>query len=169
MKRAEFAAQYCALAKPCTAGAASPSACESAVAAALPPTFDEAAGEISLKALRAAQSASPSCGEPFAFAKAVALDVPKGAPGTDAPAVFTVVLAADGTTQIDDKPAPSDEAIFAEARVARAKTPELRALIKADSAVSHGRVVHVLDLLKQAQIAKIAFGVSPTGPASAPP
>ena len=28
----------------------------------------------------------------------------------------------------------------------------------------HGRVIHVLDLLKQAQVAKIAFGVSPVAP-----
>ena len=31
---------------------------------------------------------------------------------------------------------------------------------KADSAVPHGRVIHVLDLLKQASVSKIAFGVT---------
>ena len=34
-------------------------------------------------------------------------------------------------------------------------------MIHADVAVQHGRVIHVLDLLKQAEITRIAFGVSP--------
>ena len=171
LKRAEFATQFCALAKPCASGAATTAACESAVAASLPATFSEAAGQVSIKALRAAQSSPPSCGEPAslaALATAVPLDLPKGASSTEAPLVFSIVLAADGTTQIDGAPVPNDEAILAAARAARAKNPELRAVIKADSAMSHGRVIHVLDLLKQAQVGKIAFGVSPTPP-SAPP
>jgi biopolymer transport protein ExbD len=47
------------------------------------------------------------------------------------------------------------------ARDAQTQHPDLRAVIKADSAVTHGRVIHVLDLLKQAHVNKIAFGVTP--------
>jgi len=88
--------------------------------------------------------------------------------------VLGIVLAADGTTQIDSKKVPGDDTILATAKAARDKNPELRAIIKADSSVPHGRVIHVLDLLKQAQVAKIAFGVSPVAPgvpapAPAPP
>ncbi len=96
--------------------------------------------------------------------KSVPLDLPKAASGSDIQTVFSIVLAADGTTQIDSKTVPSDDAILASARSAREKNPELRAIIKADSSVTHGRVIHVLDLLKQAQVAKIAFGVSPVSP-----
>jgi len=95
--------------------------------------------------------------------KSVPLDLPKAASGSDIQTVFSIVLAADGTTQIDSK-ASNDDAILAQARAAREKNPELRAIIKADSSVPHGRVIHVLDLLKQAQVAKIAFGVSPVAP-----
>ena len=35
-------------------------------------------------------------------------------------------------------------------------------MIRADKKVEHGRVIHVLDLLKQAGVAKIAFAVAPT-------
>jgi biopolymer transport protein ExbD len=35
-------------------------------------------------------------------------------------------------------------------------------VVKADAAVSHGRVMHVLDLIKQAGISTVAFGVEPT-------
>jgi biopolymer transport protein ExbD len=96
--------------------------------------------------------------------KSVPLDLPKAASGTDVQTVFSIVLAADGTTQIDSKTVPSDDTILASAKAARDKNPELRAIIKADSSVPHGRVIHVLDLLKQAQVAKIAFGVSPVAP-----
>ena len=50
---------------------------------------------------------------------------------------------------------------------ARGDTPrraDLRAVIKADGTVQHQRVIHVLDLLKQAGISKIAFGVTPIAP-----
>lgn len=96
--------------------------------------------------------------------KSVPLDLPKAASGADIQTVFSIVLAADGTTQVDQKNVAGDDAILGMARSAREKNPELRAIIKADSSVPHGRVIHVLDLLKQAQVAKIAFGVSPVAP-----
>jgi len=48
------------------------------------------------------------------------------------------------------------------------KNKDLRAVIRADKTVEHGRVIHVLDLLKQAGIAKIAFAVTPMQGAAAP-
>ena len=54
-----------------------------------------------------------------------------------------------------------DEAIGPLAKDAFHKNKELRAVIRADKKVEHGRVIHVLDLLKRAGIAKIAFAVSP--------
>ncbi len=98
--------------------------------------------------------------------KSVPLDLPKAASGSDIQTVFAITLAADGSTQVDTKPVQNDDAIFPLAKGARDKNPELRAVIKADSSVPHGRVIHVLDLLKQAQVAKIAFGVSPISPMS---
>jgi biopolymer transport protein ExbD len=96
--------------------------------------------------------------------KSVPLDLPKAASGSDIQTVFSITLTADGASQVDSKPIANDDAIFALAKDARERNPELRAVIKADSSVPHGRVIHVLDLLKQAQVAKIAFGVSPVAP-----
>ena len=101
--------------------------------------------------------------------KSVPLDLPKAASGSDIQTVFSVVLSADGITQVDGKTLPNDDAIFPLAKAAREKNPELRAVIKADNAVAHGRVIHVLDLLKQAQVGKIAFGVSPAAPVQQKP
>lgn len=104
--------------------------------------------------------------------KSVPLDLPKAATGSDIQTVFSVVLAADGTTQVDSNRVPNDDAILALSRAAHDKNPDLRAVIKADASVPHGRVIHVLDLLKQAQVGKIAFGVQPTAagvPGTPPP
>jgi biopolymer transport protein ExbD len=97
------------------------------------------------------------------------LDLPKAATGTsDIQTIFSILLSADGRTVVDSNQIASDEAILPLARTAQAAHPELRAVIKADSAVTHGRVIHVLDLLKQAHVGKIAFGVTPA-PASTQP
>jgi len=92
----------------------------------------------------------------------VPLDLPKAATGTsDVQVVFSIVMAADGRAFVDSKPVPNDEAILPLARDAQTQHPDLRAVIKADAAVTHGRVIKVLDLLKQAHVSKIAFGVTP--------
>jgi biopolymer transport protein ExbD len=103
--------------------------------------------------------ASPTC---LRYPRPVPLDTPAPrAPVGEVKTTFTVTLAVDGTTLIDGQAAADDEAILSAARTAREQNAELRAVIKADSAVPHGRVVHVLDLLKQAGVGKIAFGVAP--------
>jgi biopolymer transport protein ExbD len=92
----------------------------------------------------------------------VPLDLPKAATGTsDVQVVFSIVMAADGRALVDGKSIPNDDAILGLARDAATQHPDLRAVIKADAAVTHGRVIHVLDLLKQAHVNKIAFGVTP--------
>jgi biopolymer transport protein ExbD len=89
--------------------------------------------------------------------QSVPLDFPKSAGAPEQEMVLSVVLGADGATVLDGKPIPNDDAILALAAAARAKGGDLRVVIRADRAVSHGRVIHVLDLLKQAHVEKIAF------------
>jgi biopolymer transport protein ExbD len=96
----------------------------------------------------------------------VPLDLPKASQGTsDVQVVFSIILAADGRALVDTRSIPNDDAILQLARDAQTQHPDLRAVIKADSAVTHGRVIHVLDLLKQAHVNKIAFGVTPVAAA----
>jgi biopolymer transport protein ExbD len=92
----------------------------------------------------------------------VPLDLPKAASGTsEVQVVFSIILTADNRAFVDGKAIANDDTILNLARDAQAQHPDLRAVIKADSAVTHGRVIHVLDLLKQAHVNKIAFGVTP--------
>lgn len=89
------------------------------------------------------------------------MDLPKAATGGEQQVVFAVALDRQGAMTVDSKSILDDKQFIEQARVARAKSQELRAVIHADAAVPHGRVVKVMDLLKQAGIGKIAFGVSP--------
>jgi biopolymer transport protein ExbD len=89
------------------------------------------------------------------------LDLPKAASGQNVQQIFSIQLRTTGEASVDSKRVASDEAILALAREARARNDDLRAVIQADQSVTHGRVIHVLDLLKQAGVAKIAFGVTP--------
>lgn len=89
------------------------------------------------------------------------LDLPKAASGQQIQTIFSIQLRSNGETNVDSKKVPADESVLALAREAKAKNDDLRAVIQADQAVTHGRVIHVLDLLKQAGVGKIAFGVTP--------
>lgn len=95
------------------------------------------------------------------------MDLPKAASGESLQTVFSVELTADGKTRVDSNAVGSDAAIAGLARDAKAKNKELRAVIRADRKVEHGRVIHVLDLLKRAGVAKIAFAVSPVAEGTA--
>ncbi len=100
------------------------------------------------------------------------LDLPKAANGQDVQMQFGVELHAAGELMVNGTKLANDEAIIPLAKEQLAKTPDLRAVIRADTTVQHGRVIKVLDFLKQAGVAKIAFGVSPVPPqpgAVAPP
>jgi biopolymer transport protein ExbD len=96
------------------------------------------------------------------------MDLPKAATGESLQTVFSVELTADGKTRVDSNAVASDELIATLANEARARTPDLRAVIRADRKVEHGRVIHVLDLLKRSGVAKIAFAVSPLAEGATP-
>ncbi len=87
------------------------------------------------------------------------MDLPKAATGQEIQTVFSVELSADGKTHVDSNPVDNDEAVSALAKGAKAKNQDIRAVIRADRKVEHGRVIHVLDLLNRAGISKVAFGV----------
>ncbi|MBK9258353.1 MAG: biopolymer transporter ExbD [Polyangiaceae bacterium] len=105
--------------------------------------------------------------------QAMPLDLPKAASGKEVQMVFSVELRANGDLVADGKKLPNADALLPLAKEAQAKTPDLRAVIRAESLVQHGRVMQSLDVLKRAGVSKIAFGVTPTAegegaPAPAP-
>jgi biopolymer transport protein ExbD len=102
------------------------------------------------------------------------MDLPKAASGEEVQNVFSVELTLDGKTRIDSQAVDGDDSVLEMAKQARAKNKDIRAVIRADKKVEHGRVIRVMDLLKQAGVARLAFAVSPTqrdeaAPPAAPP
>jgi biopolymer transport protein ExbD len=95
---------------------------------------------------------------------AVPMELPRATKTEEVQVVFSIILAADGATLVDGVSAPDDDAILAKARAAVAQDSDLRAVINADGGVPHRRVIHVLDLLKVAGIARLAFGANPEEP-----
>jgi biopolymer transport protein ExbD len=97
------------------------------------------------------------------------LDLPKAANGQDIQVIFGVELHSNGDTVVNGRRLAGDEAILALAKEELSKTPDLRAVIRADTTVQHGRVIRVLDLLKTGGITRIAFGVAPIPPPGGAP
>jgi biopolymer transport protein ExbD len=95
------------------------------------------------------------------MSRALPMDLPKAATGGEVQQIFSLSLRADGSTQIDGDPADKDEVVLARAREALAQNSELRAVVQADGSVPHSRVMHELDVLRQAGLSRIAFGVLP--------
>jgi biopolymer transport protein ExbD len=89
------------------------------------------------------------------------MDLPHAATGGQQQIVFAVGLSAAGELTVDSRRVADDRELLRLARERRTNNSDLRAVIHADTAVSHGRVVRVMDLLKQGGIGKIAFGVTP--------
>ena len=89
------------------------------------------------------------------------MDLPKAATGEEVQNVFSVELTTDGKARVDSVAVDHDEAIADLAKQAKAKNRDVRVVIRADKKVEHGRVIRVLDILKQAGLAKFAFGVAP--------
>lgn len=78
--------------------------------------------------------------------------------------IFSVVLASPQGTEVNGDSLKTDDEIAGKARIAAGRDKDVRAVIKADGAVPHRRVMHVLDVLREAGVAKIGFGVMPVAP-----
>jgi biopolymer transport protein ExbD len=96
--------------------------------------------------------------------QALDLELPRAATGQVVQEVFSLALFASGAIALDGQPLAGDGEVLAHARRAHARYADLRAVIAADAGVAHGRVMHVLDLLRQAGISRIGFGVVPSPP-----
>jgi biopolymer transport protein ExbD len=92
---------------------------------------------------------------------ALPLDLPAAAKGETVQLVFGLDVHANGDIVVDGKKLSDDEAVLALAKESLSKNKDLRAVIRADKTVQHGRIIKILDLLKKAGVTKIAFGTQP--------
>jgi biopolymer transport protein ExbD len=93
--------------------------------------------------------------------RSIPFDLPKAANADDIQVVFAVAIDSAGQVQADGRNVTGDDDLRRSARGALDRHPDLRTVVQAADAVSHGRVVHVLGELRSAGIRRIAFGVDP--------
>lgn len=95
------------------------------------------------------------------MAQGMPMDLPKAATAGEVQTVFNVSIDANGQIQANGQIVHDDEALKQAARAAQAGVPngasELRAVLAASTSVSHGRVMHALDLLRAVGVSKVAF------------
>lgn len=96
-------------------------------------------------------------------AQSIGVELPRAATGSDAPPK-TLVIAVDesGRTLLDGM-LITDDALRARIREARARDPEVRAVLAADGRVAHARVVSVVDMLRKEHVTRFALEVKPGG------
>jgi biopolymer transport protein ExbD len=85
------------------------------------------------------------------------MDVPGGKTPDALPQMFTVELKRDGGIRVANRDIPGDAALIRAAREAKTNQADIRAVITAEKKAPHGKVIRVLDLLKQAGIERVAF------------
>ena len=96
---------------------------------------------------------------------AVPLDLPQAAKTEEVQVVFSVIVPERGATMVNGQAVPDDASLGRQAREALSRDAELRAVIQADGAVTHRRLMAVLDALKGAGVSRIAFAALPAEPA----
>jgi biopolymer transport protein ExbD len=98
---------------------------------------------------------------------AIPLDLPKAATGESVQELLVVAVDSDGQMLLDGKTVDGDEALVSGARSRLRADRDVRGVLEADGSVPHRRVMHALDLLRQAGIARVAFAVAPSPSSSA--
>ena len=99
---------------------------------------------------------------------AVPLDLPHATQSQEQQVIFSVIVPVDGPMLVNGESVSNDAVVTRLAKETLGKDPETRAVINADGAVAHRRVIHVLDLLKSAGISRVAFGALPQEPGTQP-
>ena len=99
---------------------------------------------------------------------AVPLDLPHATQSQEQQVIFSVIVPVDGPMLVNGETVSNDAVVTRLAKETLGKDPETRAVINADGAVAHRRVIHVLDLLKNAGISRVAFGALPQEPGRQP-
>jgi biopolymer transport protein ExbD len=99
--------------------------------------------------------------------RAMPMDLPRAATGGEVQEIFSLALEADGTTRVDGSAVPDDATLLARAKAAQKNNEALRAVVRADGNVPHRRVMHALDVLRQAGVARVAFAVAQGDPVEA--
>jgi len=94
--------------------------------------------------------------------QAIEVDLPRASQSTTLnPTTLAITLTRDGTLYLNGRPT-TPLALREAVQAAVAKDPKTQAVIAGDKAVSHGRVVWVLDVVKSLGVGSFAIQIDPT-------
>jgi biopolymer transport protein ExbD len=94
--------------------------------------------------------------------QAIEVELPRASNATTLkPTTLAITLTRDGTLYLGDKTV-TPEQLRAAVADAVAKDPKTQAVISGDKAVSHGRVVWVLDVVKSLGVTSFAIQIDPS-------
>ena len=97
----------------------------------------------------------------YIVSPAIKVDLPKAASGSDqTKTTLAITIAKDGALFLNGERS-SDAGIVAYIGGELPKNAELQAIIAADKVVSHGDVIHVIDLVKRSGVHRFALNVDP--------
>jgi biopolymer transport protein ExbD len=96
----------------------------------------------------------------------IPLDLPKAKTAGATQTVFNVSVDASGAVLANGNKVQSDAELEQRAAQALKANPELRTVISASASATHGKVMHVLDTVRDAGITRVAFAADKV--ASAP-
>ncbi|HXK17395.1 MAG TPA: biopolymer transporter ExbD [Polyangiaceae bacterium] len=87
----------------------------------------------------------------------IPLDLPKAKTAGATQTVFNVSVDASGAVLANGSKVQSDAELEQRAAQALKANPELRTVISASASATHGKVMHVLDTVRDAGITRVAF------------
>ena len=91
---------------------------------------------------------------------AIEVDLPKAATGRETkPTTLAVTLTRQGDLYLNERPTSAED-LTAHVRAELESNPELQALISADTELPYGRVVWLIDLIKQLGVRRYALNVA---------
>lgn len=91
---------------------------------------------------------------------AIEVDLPKAATGHETqPTSLSVILTRKGDLYLNERPI-SEEALATRVRAELKRNPDLQVLISADTELPYGRVVWLIDLVKQHGVRRYALNVA---------
>lgn len=105
----------------------------------------------------------------FIVRETVEVDLPKAANSNDKTVQGPVMITLDKDANIFLDGAPTDTpGLLAKMKAALEKDKEVRAIISADQSLNYGKVMNIIDLVKEAGIAKFALNIVKDGKGAAP-
>ncbi|HVX96927.1 MAG TPA: biopolymer transporter ExbD [Polyangia bacterium] len=97
----------------------------------------------------------------YIVSPAIKVDLPKAASGSDqTKSTLSITISKDNALYLNGE-RTSDARIVDYIHGELPKNPELQAIIAADKIVSHGDVIHVIDLVKRSGVHRFALNVDP--------